>query len=137
MIILSAAGLMLLKLAMNILLPRQWVLQQTISDSYMTAEKAKAQRIPFDEISVTNSPYPLGSVAETEVEIGKLPGLGTTQGVPVKGTLRRTRILLEGTEATNAKPNPANMEVWKLQSVLTYEIGNRTYSKSRTVVRSQ
>jgi hypothetical protein len=29
------------------------------------------------------------------------------------------------------------MKVWKVQSVLTYSIGNRNYSKSRTVIRSQ
>ena len=29
------------------------------------------------------------------------------------------------------------MKVWKVQSVLTYKIGKRTYAKSRTVLRSQ
>ena len=33
--------------------------------------------------------------------------------------------------------NPAAMKVWKAQSVLTYQIGNRSYAKSRTVLRSQ
>ena len=33
--------------------------------------------------------------------------------------------------------NPAAMKVWRAQSVLTYQVGNRTYAKSRTVLRSQ
>ena len=38
-----------------------------------------------------------------------------------------------GTLATN----PAAMKVWKVQSVITYKIGDRNYAKSRTVLRSQ
>jgi hypothetical protein len=33
--------------------------------------------------------------------------------------------------------NPAGMKVWQVQSILTYQIGGRTYAKSRTVIRSQ
>jgi hypothetical protein len=29
------------------------------------------------------------------------------------------------------------MKVWKAQTVLTYQIGSRSYAKSRTVLRSQ
>jgi hypothetical protein len=29
------------------------------------------------------------------------------------------------------------MKIWRLQSVLTYQISGRNYAKSRTVVRSQ
>jgi hypothetical protein len=40
-----------------------------------------------------------------------------------------------GTGTVNT--NPAAMKVWKVQSVLTYRVGNRNYAKSRTVLRTQ
>ena len=33
--------------------------------------------------------------------------------------------------------NPAEMQVWTLQSLVVYEINNREYVKTRTIVRSQ
>ena len=38
-----------------------------------------------------------------------------------------------GTVATN----PAGMEVWRVQSLVSFQVGNRTYVKSRTVVRAR
>lgn len=148
MSVLTVLGLVLLKLSMNILQPRQWVLQQAVSDAYMTFERASAERIPFETLLAAGSPWPASTVnaagtpvtvnvATTQVQVGSLPG-----GRPIMGTVTRTRFPdtgnypIDGGSGTLAS-NPAAMKVWKVQSVLTYRVGNRSYMKSRTVLRSQ
>lgn len=138
MAILAIIGLILLKLTINILHPRQWTMQQVLSDAYMTYERAYAERVPFNEVVDAGSPWPVfPATAVEQVEIGRLPG-----GRPVLGTVTRTR-----TPDTNNFPidggsgsvdtNPAAMKVWRLQSVVDYQVGSRRYLKSRTVIRSQ
>lgn len=136
--ILTVVGLVLLKLSLNILHPRQWVLRQTLSDAYLTYERAYAERIPFENLLASTSPWPaFPTTNTTTVEIGRLPG-----NRPVYGTLTRTRLPdtgnypIDGGTGT-VVTNPAAMKVWKAQSILTYTIGNRPYAKSRTVLRSQ
>lgn len=136
--ILTFIGLVLLKLSLNILAPRQWGLQQTLTDAYMTYERAYAERVPFENLLANDSPWPaFPSVSESSVEIGRLPG-----DTPIMGTVTRTRIPdagnypIDGGTGTVAT-NPAAMKVWKVQSVVTYSVGDRNYAKSRTVLRSQ
>ena len=136
--ILTVLGLVLLKLSLNILHPRQWTMQQSVSDAYMTYERAYAERIPFESLLAANSPWPVYPLTvSTVVRIGALPG-----DVAINGTVVRTRIAdtgnypIDGGTGTLAS-NPAAMKVWKAQSILTYVVGNRTYAKSRTVMRSQ
>jgi len=125
--ILTVLGLLMLKMSLNILTPRQWSLSQTVSDAHLTFERAYAQRVPFETLTGPNSPWPLHPTTSTTlVEIGRLPG-----NVPIMGTVARTR-----TDATPTT-NPASMSIWRVQSVLTYQIGGRNYVKSRTVVRAQ
>ncbi|MFU8894397.1 MAG: hypothetical protein ACNA8L_12305 [Luteolibacter sp.] len=138
MSILVVIGLVLLKLSLNILYPRQWTMQQVVSDAYMTYERAYAERAPYNDAVVDGSPWPLfPEVATTEVEMGRLPG-----GRPIMGSITRTRIPdpnnfpIDGGDGT-ITTNPANMKVWRLQSIVAYEIGGRRYLKSRTVIRSQ
>ncbi len=136
--ILTTLGLVLLKLSLNILAPRQWILQQAVTDAYMTYERAYAERIPFENLLATGSPWPtFPTTTSTVVEIGRLPG-----NTIISGTVTRTRIAdtgnypIDGGTGTVAT-NPAAMKVWKAQSILTYKVGTRTYAKSRTVLRSQ
>lgn len=138
MSLLSVVGLILLKLSLNVVHPRQYSLQQVLSDSYLTHERSVAERIPFESLMESDSPWPAyPDVAEEVVEIGKMPG-----GMPVTATVIRTRIAdaenypLDGGTGTVAV-NPAAMKIWRVQSVLRYEIADRTYVKSRTVVRAQ
>jgi hypothetical protein len=138
MAMLTTIGLILLKLSLNVTTPRQWTLQQAITDSYLTFEKASAQRQSFETITGDASPWPqYPTVATTTVEFGKLPG-----GTPITGTVTRTRIPdsnnlpVKGGSGTLVT-NPTSMEVWRLQSVVKYTVGKRNYIKSRTVVRSQ
>lgn len=142
--ILTAVGLVLLKLSLNVLAPRQWTLQQTVTDAYLTGERAFAQRIPFDELLADDSPWPASPTTSTtiNVEMGRLPG-----GVPIRGTLIRTRIAdtnnypIDGdgnnVSVGTVASNPAGMKIWRAQSVIVYKIGGRNYAKSRTVLRSQ
>jgi hypothetical protein len=136
--ILTVVGLLLLKLSLNILSPRQWILQQTLTDSFITYERAYAERIPFENLVANDSPWPtFPTTSTTATEIGRLPGSRV-----ILGTVTRTRIPdtgnypIDGGTGTVAT-NPAAMKVWKVQSLLTYTIGTRTYVKSRTVIRSQ
>lgn len=135
--IITVIGLVLLKLSINILNPRQWILQQTLSDAYMTYERAFAERIPFEDLKNSSSEWPqFPTTSTTQVELGRLPG-----GTPVFGTVTRTRIADENNDPGDGSgpppTNPAALEVWRVQSVLTYKVGERTYAKSRTVIRSQ
>ncbi len=142
--ILTVLGLVLLKLSLNMLAPRQWVLQQTVTDAYMTYERAYAERIPFENLLANDSPWPVyPNSITTEVEVGRLPGDRV-----ITGTVVRTRIAdpnnypIDGGDSSRTEQqataiNPAAMKTWKAQSILTYRVGNRTYAKSRTVLRSQ
>lgn len=136
--ILTVIGLCLLKLSLNVLHPRQWILQQTVTDAYMTYERAYAERIPFEDLLASNSPWPAyPTTSSTVTELGKLPG-----GQPITGTVVRTRIPDTGNYPIDGgtgtlETNPSGMKVWKAQSVVTYKIGTRNYAKSRTVLRSQ
>lgn len=146
--ILTILGLVLLKMSMNVLVPRQWTMQQSVSDAYMTYERALAERVPFDRLVAAGSLWPIGAPAFTELEIGQLPSItGLAPGVPIRGEVRRSRFAdPDNYPADGGTPrpvidsvriNPAAMKIWRLQSVLTYRIGNQTYAKSRTVTRSQ
>ncbi len=136
--ILTVLGLCLLKLSLNILSPRQWILQQTVTDAYLTYERAYAERIPFENLLASNSPWPAyPTTSSTVMEVGRMPG-----GAPITATVVRTRIPdsenypIDGGSGT-LETNPAGMKVWRAQSVITYKVGPRTYAKSRTVLRSQ
>ena len=136
--LLTVVGLILLKLSLNVVYPRQYALQQVLSDAYMTFERARSERIPFENLVATNSPWPAYPAVSTEtVEIGKLPG-----GKAVTGQVTRTRIAdgdnypIDGGTG-NVASNPAAMKIWRVQSVLRYTISQRTYVKSRTLVRAQ
>ena len=56
--------------------------------------------------------------------------------IPVLGQPLGSNVRVDGGSGT-VDTNPAAMKVWKVQSVLTYKVGKRTYAKSRTVLRSQ
>lgn len=136
--ILTIIGLTLLQLSLNILRPRQWALQQAVSDAYLTYERSYAERISFDELLANDSPWPIWPQTSTiTVEIGRLPG-----NRPLTGTVTRTRrpdaanYPIDGGTGT-VDDNPAAMKIWEVQSVLSYKVNERTYVKSRTVVRSQ
>jgi Tfp pilus assembly protein PilV len=143
--ILTVIGLVLLKLSMNILAPRQWIMQQTLADAYMSLERSTAERIPFATLTGATSPWPnfaAGGIAVTNgVTIGAMPDRAAA-GNPVIGTVTRTRFadannLVANSGGGTAATNPASMNTWRVQSVLTFRVGANQYVKSRTVIRSE
>ncbi|GEM_PF-545230 len=140
--LLTAIGLFLLIGTLDLIPPRQWTIRQNMTDAYLTYEEAYAKRVPFDSFTNASSDWHLFSSIDpdadaTEVPLGKAPG-----GKVITGTIIRTRIPDDnnlpahggtGTLATN----PAEMETWKLLSVLTFNIGTKEYHKSRTVIRTR
>lgn len=145
MLLLGAFSFITLKGSIDIIVPRQWVIYQTMTDAYLSYEQAYAERASFDILngSGTNvSPWPISPLtAITVTPLGVMPN-----GRVVTGTVTRTRVAdplnipTAGTAAQIAAAkllNHAEMETWQLQSILTYQIGSKTYYKSRTVVRSQ
>lgn len=135
---LLGVSLLLLKASMSATVAQRWTVIQGMTDAYMTRETAIAKRVPFAEIVDLNSRWPVYPSAAVEtIEIGRLPG-----GVPVMATIRRTRFpdpnnFWSADGAGTAETNPAKMEIWKLQSLLSYELSGRDYVKTRTVVRSR
>jgi hypothetical protein len=136
--LLTVLGLCMLKLSLNILHPRQSILQQTVTDAYLTYERAYAERIPFENLLANDSPWPVYPTTNSAIlELGRLPG-----GQIITGTVVRTRFPDTGNfpidgGAGTITTNPAGMKIWRAQSVVTYKIGTRTYAKSRSVLRSQ
>lgn len=129
-------ALLSLKASVNATSGQTWTVKQSMSDAYITRETSLASRIPYDVVTGSSSPwsqYP--AVSSTQVTMGRLPG-----GQLVTGTLHRTRIpdannLPSAGGTGTATTNPSGSEAWKLQSILSYTVGDRNYVKSRTVLR--
>lgn len=138
LVILTIVSLALFKGAMNTLAPRQWSLTQNISDAYLTYEKAYAERIPFDELTATASPWPVyPNKAELTVTIGTLPGGRTLTGKVIRTRKPDSNNLPAAGGSGTATTNPSEMQTWTVQSLLIYELHDREYVKTRSIVRTQ
>ena len=138
MVILTVVGLVLFKGALSTLVPRQWALVQNVSDAYLTNEKAYAERIPFTELTDSGSPWPVfPNKAEETVVMGTLPGGSTLSGRVIRSRKPDSNNLPAHGGSCTSATNPAEMQVWTLQSLVVYEINNREYVKTRTIVRTQ
>lgn len=136
--ILAVTGLVLLKGAINIIVPRQWTLNQNISDAYLTYEKAYAERIDFGDLTDSDSPWPVYPAKSlTAVTLGTLPGGRTVTGEIIRTRIPDSNNLPAFGGSGTLETNPAEMQVWKLQSHLLYSVNGKDYVKSRTVVRNQ
>lgn len=110
----------------------QWTIMEALTDAFLTHETALANRIPLADLVSPNSLWPDSvndspSTAQQTVSLGKLYG-----GRQVNGQLIRYRL----TETPEAQ-DETGLSVWRLHSVLSYTIGDHTYVKSRTTLRSQ
>ena len=138
LVILTIVSLALLKGAMNTLAPRQWSLTQNISDAYLTYEKAYAERIPFDDLTANDSPWPVyPSKAEQTVVIGTLPGGRTLSGKVIRTRKPDSNNLPTSGGVGTTATNPSELQSWLLQSLLVYELHGREYVKTRSIVRTQ
>lgn len=107
----------------------QWTVMQTLTDSYLSRESALSNRIPYADLTSAESPWPVladAPVSEQTVTIGRVAG-----GHLVEGTLRRFRTaeILTGSETFPS--------LWRLHSVLSYNVGSMEYVKSRSTLRMQ
>ncbi|NWK54422.1 hypothetical protein HW115_02285 [Verrucomicrobiaceae bacterium N1E253] len=139
--LLTAISFFLFKGSLDVMKPRQWVIRQNITDAYLSYEEAYAKRVSFEELTASESNWPVyPDTSSSTVEVGKAPG-----GDAINGTLIRTRVAGENNipdssdsdYATKLALNPAKMETWKLKSHLSYTLNGKTYVKSRTVVRTR
>jgi len=157
------ASLFVLQTNLQTIRPRNWAMVQALTDAYMTEHLAYAEAIDFTlltssvttadaEATITaaatdptalTSPWPVfPAQLQQNVTVGTLPILGNATGIPITGVLRQTRkpspINLSTTPtAAELALNPAQIESWILESHLEYRIGNRTYVKSRSTVRTR
>lgn len=121
-------ALVMMKASLLAISGNQWTMMQTLTDAYMTRETALSNRIPLADVLAADSPWPdWASRSEQNVTLGKMPG-----GRVVQASLTRFRLSLPGDPAAEA-----NLNVFRLYSVLKYQIGERQYVKSRSTLRMQ
>lgn len=136
--LLIIVSLLLMKLSMVALANRSWIVQQTFSDAYCTKEAALAKRIPFRDLDTPGTLWPTGveNALEEDVVMGYL-GAGAGNA-PVNGTIKRFKepvnVVLP---AGAAVANPASVESYLVQSVLSYQIHGNTYYKTRSTIRTK
>ena len=136
--LLGFMAMLLMRSSMNSLTGRNWTMVQNLTDAYLTYEVALAERVPFDRLTANDSLWPVNPTRATStVVVGRLPGASN-----LSATLYRTRVAYSNNLSASggtgtATTNPAGLETWKLESVLVYTVGNSTYRKIRTVLRTR
>ena len=135
--ILLFVAITLLEGNLSLLTPRQWVVKQSLVDAYLTKEKSIARSLNYnDAISQENWPtYP--SLKKFTEEIGKVPGgrAISAQIIRTKKPYYRNNISAGGTFAE--QDNHLNLEVWALESHIIYNINNKEYIKTATIIRAK
>lgn len=124
-------ALVLMRASMISISSNQWTIMQTLTDAYLTRETALANRTAFADVIASGSAWPnqaldIPPVSEQTVTLGKLPG-----GKAVTGVLKRCRV------AETPQGSAMPLAIWRLHSVLVYQVGDEVYSKSRSVLRVQ
>ncbi|RBP36391.1 hypothetical protein DES53_117102 [Roseimicrobium gellanilyticum] len=123
----TVLSLLMMKASMLAIGGNDWTTMQTLTDSIMTRETALANRVPFAQISATNSPWPEVVPAPVTIQLGRTMG-----GQAVNGSLIRFR----ENQADTSQPE-VNLTMWRLHSVIKYQVGDRQYVKSSSTLRSQ
>ncbi|MFT5469142.1 MAG: hypothetical protein ACI8UO_004257 [Verrucomicrobiales bacterium] len=140
---LGVAGLVLLAFILMILSIRavqaqHWTVMQTLSDSYMSREVALGRRVQFSELTSETGPWPAApNKSSDEVSIGVLPNGKSVKAIRWRTRLADSKNLAAAGGTGNSESNPVKLETWKLQSYLIYRIGERSYVKTRTIVRTR
>jgi hypothetical protein len=123
-------SLLMMKASLLAIGGNQWTTMQTLTDAVVTRETALANRVPFADITGGGSMWPdvsQGIPDSVTVELGKTMG-----GKAVNGQLTRFRV----NQADTSEPD-VNLAVWRLHSVIRYEVGEIEYVKSSSTLRSQ
>ena len=128
----AVLALVVMKASLLALANTQWTVIQTLADAYLTGEIALSNRLPLASLTVPGSLWP-DSVADNPpravqtVILGQIAG-GTT----VSGTLTRFRV-----NETPTADADTGLTVWRLHSVLAYNVGDKQYFKNRSTLRLQ
>jgi len=136
--LLTTIGIVVFKSTVDLISPRQTVLHQNVSEAYISYEAAYAERISFEVLTSDTSPWPVyPAKTNSTIEIGKLPGARAIMATVVRTRIADTNNLTSAGGSGTITTNPAEMESWRLESHMTYQIGDQTYVKSRSTVRTQ
>ena len=131
----SMLALLLMRASLLALGSNQWTIMQTLTDAYMTREAALANRLPMADVTSAGSPWPDAGADEERFEgvvsLGRLAG-----GTEVTGRIVRFRVNSAPAVAGAGEGAP-DLDIWRLHSVLTYQVGEQSYVKSRTILRTQ
>ncbi|TDU70897.1 hypothetical protein EI77_02015 [Prosthecobacter fusiformis] len=124
-------ALVLMRASMLAISGNQWAIMQTLTDAYLTRETALANRIPFADVASDASSWPAQSseglvVNEQTVTLGRQAG-----GQVVQGVLKRFRT------AEAVEDSELSQAMWRLHSILVYNIGDEQYTKTRSILRVQ
>lgn len=127
--------LLLMRASLLALGSNQWTIMQTLTDAYMTRETALANRLPMADLTEAGSPWPDAGANEARFEgvvsLGRLAG-----GTEVTARIVRFRVNCAPADGALGAGAP-DLAIWRLHSVLTYQIGEQSYVKSRAVLRTQ
>ena len=131
-------AMFLLKGNLTTLEAGNWTIAQNMTDSYVTYEKAYAEQVPFEDFLSVSSDWPLyPSKAEQVVEVGKYPGGNAFSGTVIRTRIPDSKNLVADGGSGDDVTNPSGMEIWRLKSVLIYQVNGKDYQKVRTVVRAR
>lgn len=128
----AVVALIVMRASLLALSNNQWTIMQTLTDAFLTRETALSNRVPVTDLTASNSAWPDRSsddppIRQQTIELGKLAG-----GKPVTATLARFR-----TNETAPGASETPIEVWRLYSVLYYNIDGKEYFKSRSTLRTR
>lgn len=125
----AALALIVMRASLLAISSNQWTIMQTLTDACLSREVALSNRVPFADLTSPQSAWPdlaTDPVPEQIVILGRVAG-----GRDVQGTLKRFRT----TEVVANSETPVT--VWRLHSVLSYNVGSLEYVKSRSTLRLQ
>ena len=128
----AVLALLVMKASLLALSNNQWTVIQTLTDAYLTRETALSNRLPLADLTAANSQWPDSTTDNPPrlvqpVSLGKLAG-----GSAVNAVLTRFRV--------NETPDvdaDTGLAVWRLHSVLSYDVGGHQYFKTRSTLRMQ
>ena len=125
----ATLALLMMRASLLAISGNQWTIMQTLTDSYLSRESALSNRIPYADLTSSQSPWPNLTnepASEQTVTIGRVAG-----GHLVQGTLKRFRT------AESAAGAVTQLALWRLPPVLHYKLCISDIVKSRSKIRCQ
>jgi hypothetical protein len=121
-----------LKQSMLAISAGQWAAMQAITDAYLTRETALATRLPYDQLQQSSYWPPTSDATSITVSLGRIADPAGNGTLPVTGRLTR-----RSSSETISADNLPEVQLTRLDSVLSYQIGGQSYLKSRSTLRTR